>query len=393
MADSDSRGLSLVRFPATQSTPDNGAGDEDVADVVALQRKRAATASAEEEQQFFLDTMAEYQWARDVAGLTAKSLTELTRPVFQLCEHYGVAPWKLKPKHVDQFYAGPGKRALTTLRKDLGAIDSFFAFLEQRYAGEIFRRFGDSVESPVDVFNRPQHRGDFGLRIPPSTRALREFFSVWRADLPNARKELVAARDYVMAKTVYISGVRAAELCGVKLRDLHWESGQFGRFLVMGKGARRSGPRPREAFMFREGRELLWWYMEEIRGRFSDDPEHPEAPLWPSERLPSGVVALNLAIAPAVTPSTFRKALRRAWSKYASGPVQNVHPHLLRHACATHNYEAGMSLWEVQRLLGHEWTTTTVRYVRTAQGDPERASLEASDRARQRLTVDKGNLR
>ncbi|MFE1882788.1 hypothetical protein [Streptomyces diastatochromogenes] len=27
-------------------------------------------------------------------------------------------------------------------------------------------------------------------------------------------------------------------------------------------------------------------------------------------------------------------------------------PHLLRHACATHNYESGMPLWDVQVLLG-----------------------------------------
>jgi integrase len=61
---------------------------------------------------------------------------------------------------------------------------------------------------------------------------------------------LIARRDYVMGKITYISGVRAAELCGVMIGDLHWESGQWGRFLVNGKGARDSGPRPREAYMF-----------------------------------------------------------------------------------------------------------------------------------------------
>lgn len=92
------------------------------------------------------------------------------------------------------------------------------------------------MESPVDPFNRPRHRGDFALRVPPSRRALREFFAAWRAELPSARKELVACRDYAMAKITYISGVRAAELCGMRIKDLHWESGQFGRFLVRGRG-------------------------------------------------------------------------------------------------------------------------------------------------------------
>ncbi|MEX3107599.1 MULTISPECIES: hypothetical protein [unclassified Streptomyces] len=64
-----------------------------------------------------------------------------------------------------------------------------------------------------DPFNRPRHRGDFGLRVPPPQRAMREFLTAWRNALPQARKESVACRDYVMAKIAYVSGVRAAELC------------------------------------------------------------------------------------------------------------------------------------------------------------------------------------
>jgi hypothetical protein len=60
---------------------------------------------------------------------------------------------------------------------------------------------------------------------------------------------------------------------------------------------------------------------------------------------------------------------------------------------ATHNYERGMSLWEVQKLLGHDRPATTVSYLATAHADPEKASLAAAGRAVQRLTMDKGNLR
>ncbi len=159
------------------------------------------------------------------------------------------------------------------------------------------------------------------------------------------------------------------------------------------RGRLRSGPRQREAYLFAEGRELLWWYVEEIRGLFGDDPEDPGAPLWPSERLPGAVAALNVPTPDlAVTLSTFRRALRTAGALYLRGPVTDLFPHLLRHACATHNYERGMSLWEVQKLLGHVWATTTVRYLATAHADPERASLASAGRAAQRLAVDKGSL-
>ncbi len=399
MSDSRSRLLSVVQ-PATpvglaEEAPVGGPLLEPgLADVVTLQRRKAAEVSDGDEESFFVDTLAEYQWARDAAGLAATTLDRLTRPVLEICEHYGLAPWRLTPRQVDQYFAGPGKRARSTVRQKMNIIDSYFAFLEQRYAGEIARRYGVAVESPVDAFNRPRHRGDFGLRVPPSQRAAREFFGRWRDSLDQARKPLIARRDYVMGKITYISGVRAAELCGVRIGDLHWESGQWGRFLVNGKGARGSGPRLRGAYMFEEGRDLLWWWIEDVRGDFTDDPEHPDAPLFPSERIPAAVSALNVT-GPgiAVTPSTFRRALKVAGDRFLTGPVQHLHPHLLRHAAATHSYERGMSLWEVQKMLGHDRPTTTVSYLATAHADPEMASLAAAGRAVQRLTMDKGNLR
>ncbi|MGW0573547.1 tyrosine-type recombinase/integrase [Streptomyces tauricus] len=96
------------------------------------------------------------------------------------------------------------------------------------------------------------------------------------------------------------------------------------------------------------------------------------------------------SIAPAIVPSTFRRALHSAAASYLSGPVTDLFPHLLRHACATHNYERGMTLWEVQKVLGHAWATTTLRYMATAQADPEHANLEASSLAAQRLVMDRG---
>ena len=115
--------------------------------------------------------------------------------------------------------------------------------------------------------------------------------------------------------------------------------------------------------MFEEGRALLWWYMEDVRSDFCDDPGDPHAPLFPSERIPAAVSALNVATpGMAVTPSTFRRSLKIAGNRFLTGPVRDLHPHLLRHAAATHNYERGMSLWEVQKMLGHASLTTTEKH-------------------------------
>ncbi|MGW0553800.1 tyrosine-type recombinase/integrase [Streptomyces sp. NPDC002926] len=352
-----------------------------------LQRRASESASPEAERDLYQDTLAEYCWARDVAGLAPSTLQKLVQPVVEVCSFYNVVPWRLTSKDLDKYFAGPGKaHRHSTTRAKMTKIDGYFAFLEQRYAGEILRRFGAAVESPIDAFNRPCHRGDFGLRIPPSARDTRDFFASWRDALPTARKYPVAVRNYVMSKLTYISGVRAAELCDVRLGDIHWDHGQWGRFLVRGKGARGSGPREREAFLFAEGRQLLWWYIEDVRGEFRDDASDPHAPLFPSERLPEAIAALNMPIAPGVCPDTFRRALKLASREHLRGSVTGLFPHLLRHACATHNYEAGMPLWDVQVLLGHTWASTTVGYLATAKGDPERRSLESSRRAVRRLS-------
>ncbi|MFH9968363.1 tyrosine-type recombinase/integrase [Streptomyces mirabilis] len=366
-----------------------GSEDSGLADVQVLQRRAAAQTDAIDEQGFYLDTVSEYLWARDVAGLAPTTLENLVRPVMELCSFYDLVPWRLTPRHVDRFYAGQGRRrARSTVRSKLVKVDSYFAFLEQRYAGEIARRFGATVESPVDTFNRPVHRGDFGLRIPPSQRALTECFTQWRASLPAARKYQVAVRDYVMAKLAYISGVRASELCAVRLGDIHWELGQWGRFVVQGKGAGGSGKRERQAYLFAEGRELLWWYIEEIRGSFSDDASDPAAPLFPSERRPRALAAVDIAVGMPVKADAFRKALRTAGELYLPGPVTCLIPHLLRHARATHLYESGMALWDVQKVLGHIWASTTVGYLSTVQADPELASLQSARRAVRRLSME-----
>ena len=119
MSDSRSRLLSVVQ-PATpvglaEEAPVGGPLLEPgLADVVTLQRRKAAEVSDGDEESFFVDTLAEYQWARDAAGLAATTLDRLTKPVLEICEHYGLAPWRLTPRQVDQYFAGSGKRARST---------------------------------------------------------------------------------------------------------------------------------------------------------------------------------------------------------------------------------------------------------------------------------------
>ncbi|MFE6855449.1 site-specific integrase, partial [Streptomyces sp. NPDC057674] len=77
MTDSGTRRFSLIAGgdvavedrPSEQVQPEPG-----LADVLTLQRQTAATASVEAERALFQDSLAEYVWARDVAGLSPRTL-------------------------------------------------------------------------------------------------------------------------------------------------------------------------------------------------------------------------------------------------------------------------------------------------------------------------------
>jgi integrase/recombinase XerC len=62
-------------------------------------------------REFFADTVAEYQWARDAAGLASSTPDGLVQPVVELSEYFDLVPWELTPRHLDRYFAGPAGQA------------------------------------------------------------------------------------------------------------------------------------------------------------------------------------------------------------------------------------------------------------------------------------------
>lgn len=189
-----------------------------------------------------------------------------------------------------------------------------------------------------------------GLRPPKAAKVLPDILSPdactqllgGRADDDDA----LAARDRAMFELFYSSGLRLSELTGLDLDDLNLQSGEAQ---VTGKGRKtRIVPVGRQALdavtAWLPQRLALMSRRDGIPGEARDD----SAALFVSQR------------GSRLTPRSVQLRLDR-WARQA-GLGQHVHPHMLRHAFATHVLQSSGDLRAVQEMLGHASISTTQVY-------------------------------
>ncbi|SNR98758.1 Phage integrase family protein [Haloechinothrix alba] len=270
------------------------------------------------------DLFAEFVLARSAHGAADATVRAELAAVTEFLDWAGCYAWEVEPGHGDRFLVEAQQdRAVKTRQMKAGRIATFYRFVEVRYQGEIHRLTGRVVASPIDEVNRPRSSGSCTVRVPPSPAELAGFFTRWREELAQVRKWRTATRNYAMARLAAELGLRASELCGLALEDLHFDHGPLGRIHVRrGKGSRGSGPRERLVPMLGIARTLLRWWVEDVRGEFSDDFELPRAALFPSER------------AGPADKEAFRLAVKDAAVRHLRGPVRTLTPHVLRHTPA-----------------------------------------------------------
>ena len=144
--------------------------------------------------------------------------------------------------------------------------------------------------------------------------------------------------DQAVLELAYASGLRLAELRGVRLEQLHLESGFVN---VIGKGNKE-----RVVPLGRSAVHALERYLEVGRPKLVT-PRSPGTVFLTRRGTPFAAVTLWLRI---------KQRVRRA------GISRNVTPHMLRHSFATHLLENGADLRVIQELLGHANISTTEIY-------------------------------
>ena len=266
----------------------------------------------------------------------------------------GVRPdWKrLGIDDLRRYLAHERRRGLSSrsLSRRLAALRAFFRFLV---------REGEREDDP-----------SVGLRIPHVGRRLPRVASEeWVTRLlesPDPGTER-GRRDRAVLELLYGSGLRLAELTGLRLGDLDWP----GRSLrVRGKGSKE-----RLLPLVGEAERALAAY---LGGRLS-------ASAWDAVR--AGRVDGTLSGCPVFTGRKQAPLARRTVQAIVSRAVKatagpRLSPHDLRHAFATHLLDRGADLRGVQELLGHANLSTTQVYTHVTTSRLRESFDAAHPRAR-----------
>ena len=140
-----------------------------------------------------------------------------------------------------------------------------------------------------------------------------------------------------MILTSYYAALRVAELCRLEIQDVDLQ----GRLLFVrhGKGD-KDGTVPISPKLLGPLKE---WIGDRTNGVLFPDPRGKH-----------------------VDTSWFRDRLRGLARK--AGISRRVHPHILRHSCATHLLRRGASVYEVQRFLRHASLSSTSVYLHLDPG-------------------------
>ncbi len=148
------------------------------------------------------------------------------------------------------------------------------------------------------------------------------------------------ARDRAILELLYATGMRVAELSGLDLDSVDHDARVVR---VLGKGGKE-----RDVPFGAKAAEALSAWLDH-RGALTDKhgAQHPSA-LFLGHR---GTRLSTRAV---------QGLVQKAGAGGAGRP--DLHPHALRHTCATHLLDAGADLRTIQTLLGHARLSTTQRY-------------------------------
>ena len=204
-------------------------------------------------------------------------------------------------------------------------------------------------KSPVEAFTRSEVNA-----LLKACTFTREANTRYRYSYKYTRP--TAKRDKAIILTLLDTGLRAMELCSLRIGDVNLKTGRVEvKHGVIG-GAK--GGKGRIVFLGKVARRAVWRYLASL-----DDGDDPDAPLF----LAKGDRKM--------TPNGLRHLIKGLAEKAG---VEKAYPHKFRHTFAITYLRSGGDVLTLQALLGHSTLDMVRHYARIAEIDIEHAHRKAS---------------
>lgn len=175
------------------------------------------------------------------------------------------------------------------------------------------------------------------------------------AVLKSARER--SARDWCMVLLTYRHGLRASEVCGLKLADVDAKEGS-----IVVRRLKGSMTTTQPLFPHR-GQPLL--------------DERVALRAWLKERRADGSDYLFLSQKGGRMDRSHFFRIFQTIAESAGLPAEKRHPHVLKHSICSHSVEANMNLALIKQAVGHRSIGSTMQYIGTSDAQASEASAKA----------------
>ncbi len=240
---------------------------------------------------------------------------EYTKDKFKIEEPEKIEKFHLREYFADLLKYGYKKRSI---RRKISSLKTFFQFL---------LRENKIRENPFKGILPPKIEKELPRSLPEEI--VKKVLDEWKP------LNFIEKRNKLIVEFLYGLGIRASELLNIKISDI---SMSLKEVRIKGKRNKiRILPIPSKTF------DLLEEFLKE-RKKIFPEKEY----LFITKK------------GEKLSYSFLRKVIRETFNKRAN--AGGVHPHLLRHAFATHLLDHGADLKSIQELLGHSSLSTTEIY-------------------------------
>jgi integrase/recombinase XerD len=255
-------------------------------------------------QKIMYKTLQLYQRELRLKNYADNSINSYVNHVKLFLEHFMTDPCIISENQIKNYLVASS--SLAQQKQRTGAIKLYYKYVVKQV------RKLDGIEYP---------RRESKLPVLLSIDELKALF----ASCSNLKHKAILM-------LLYSTGIRESELINLKIQDIDSRS-----MLIHIRNAK--GMKDRFVPLSEKTLSILRLYFKQYR---------------PTEYLFNGQF----------TNKYSASSIRQITKKYAmaGGVKKNVYPHLIRHCCATHLFDAGTDISVIQRVLGHKSHKTTMRY-------------------------------